>query len=251
MKTPSTPAIAILVLLLALLVPGRAVQAAAIRIVTSRAMATALEGGLGAEFEEATGHKLRIVTGFSPEFVKRIHAGEAFDIVIAPAPVIDGLAASGRVVPDTRTPLVRSKVGVAVRAGAPKPDLSSVQAFKQALRNAKSVGYLPTAGVPQLMERLGMVQAVKPEAVVPATDTVCEQVARGEVELGVVIVTQILTTPGVELAGPIPPEIQFWTVFAAAVLENAPESAAARELLKFLVGSKAHPVITMQGMEPA
>jgi ABC-type molybdate transport system substrate-binding protein len=97
MIASSTTAVAILAMLVTLLAPGRPAHAAEITIVTSRAMAPVLEGGLGAEFEEATGHKLRVVTGYSPEFVKRIHTGEPFDIVVAPSPVIDRLAESGRI----------------------------------------------------------------------------------------------------------------------------------------------------------
>ena len=97
---------------------------------------------------------------------------------------------------------------MAVRAGAPKPDISSVEAFKRALLNAKSIAYLPTAGVPQLIERLGLGESTRAKTTVPGSDIVCELVARGEIELGVVVITQIVTTAGVELAGPLPPDIR-------------------------------------------
>jgi molybdate transport system substrate-binding protein len=163
---------------------------------------------------------------------------------------IDAVFKDGKLLADSRTNLVRSGTGVAVRAGAPKPDIGSVEAFKQALLNAKSVGYLATAGVPQLVERLGVADAIKPKVTVPSTDIVSELVAKGELELGVVVMTQILTTPGVELAGPLPPEIQFYTVFVGGISANSKAPDAARALLQFLTGPTAAPVIRSQGMEP-
>ena len=94
-----------------------------------------------------------------------------------------------------------------MRAGAPKPDISSVEAFKRALLNAKSIAYLRVGGVPQLVERLGIAEAIKSKVIIPDTDIVSELVAKGEIELGIPVITQILTTPGVELVGPLPPEI--------------------------------------------
>jgi molybdate transport system substrate-binding protein len=225
-------------------------DAAEIKIFTSRAIATVLEK-TGPGFERGSGHKLNVVTGFSPVFVKQINAGEPFDLVVAPPPTIDGLIKGGHVLADTRTNLVRSGFGVAVRAGAPKPDLSSVDAFKRTLTNAKSIGYIPTAGVPQLIERLGMTDALKPKTTIPAGDTVAEMVAKGELELGVLVITQIMTTPGIELAGPLPQEIQYYITFTAGVSAGSKNPEAARQLIRFLTGPAAEPVIRAQGMEPA
>jgi len=224
-------------------------KAAELKIFTARAIATVLET-IGPDFERTTGHKLKVISGFSPVFVKQINAGEPFDIVVSPPPTIDALIKDRHVIADTRTDLVRSGVGVEVRAGAPKPDISSVDAFKRALLNAKSIGYLPTAGVPQLVERLGIADAIKAKTTIPTSDIVSELVAKGEIELGVVVITQILTTPGVELVGPLPPEIQFYTTFTAGVSANSKNPDAARELIKFLTGPTALPVIKAQGMEP-
>jgi molybdate transport system substrate-binding protein len=236
-------------LLVTLLAHGGAADAAEIKIFTSRAIATVLDK-IGPEFERTTGHKLNVISGFSPVFVKQINAGEPFDVVVSPPSTIDALIKNGHLIADTRTDLVRSGVGVAVRAGAPKPDISSVEAFKRALLNAKSIAYLPTAGVPQLMERLGMADAIKSKTTVPGTDIVSELVAKGEIELGVVVITQILTTPGVELVGPLPPEIQFYTTFTAGVSGNSKDPEAGRQLIRFLTGPTAIPVIKAQGMEP-
>jgi molybdate transport system substrate-binding protein len=225
------------------------VLAAEVKIFTSRAIATVLEV-IGPEFERTTGNKLNVISGFSPVFVRQINAGEPFDVIASPPGTIDGLAKDGKVLAETRTKLVRSGTGVEVRKGAAKPDISSTEAFKRALLNAKSIGYLPTAGVPQLIERLGIADAIKHKVTVPDTDIVSELVAKGELELGVVVITQILTTPGVDLVGPLPPDIQFYTSFEGAVSSQSRAPDAARALVNFLTGPVAIPVIKAQGMEP-
>jgi molybdate transport system substrate-binding protein len=226
-----------------------AIDAAEVKVLTSRAIATVLSE-IGPEFERATGHKLKVVSAFGPVFVRQISAGEPFDVVVSPPAIIDGLIKDGKVIADSRTSLVRSGIDVEVRAGAPKPDISSVEAFKHALLNAKSIGYLKVGGVPQLMDRLGIADAIKSKVTTPDSDIVSELVAKGELELGVIVTTQILTTPGVELVGPLPPEIQFYTTFTAGVSANSKAPDAARDLIKFLTGPIALPVAKSQGMEP-
>jgi molybdate transport system substrate-binding protein len=132
---------------------------------------------------------------------------------------------------------------------ATRPDISSVEAFKRALLNAKSIAYLRVGGVPQLVERLGIAEAIKSKVTIPDTDIVSELVAKGEIELGIPVITQILTTPGVELVGPLPPEIQYYIQFVAGVSANSKAPDAARALIKFLIGPTALPVIKSQGME--
>lgn len=224
-------------------------RSAELKIFTSRAISTVL-AKTGPEFEKNTGHKLDVITGMSSEFVGRINAGETFDVIAAPPPVLDGLIKSGKVAADSKTNLVRSAYGVAIRVGAPKPDISSVEAFKRALLNAKSITYLPVPGVPQLIERLGLKDAIASKVTMPSTDISSELVAKGEIELGILVVTQMFTTPGVELAGPLPPEIQFYTSFGGAVSATSKSAGAARDLLVFLKGPTAIPVIKAQGMEP-
>jgi molybdate transport system substrate-binding protein len=228
---------------------GQQSTATELKIFTSRAIATVLEE-IGSEFEKTTGYKLNVITGLSSEFVSRINTGETFDVIGAPLPVLDGLIKSGKIAADSKTSLVRSATGVEVRAGAPKPDISSVESFKQALMNAKSITYLPVPPVPQIIERLGLKDALAAKTTIPKTDICSELVAKGEVELGIVAITQILTTPGVELVGPLPAEIQFYTNFGGAISATSNASDAARDLLKFLKGPKAIPVIRAQGMEP-
>jgi molybdate transport system substrate-binding protein len=224
-------------------------NAAEVKVFTARAIATVLEK-IGPEFERTTGHKLDVVSGFGPVFLRQIKAGEPFDVFVSTPPTMNTLFEEGTLIPGSRANLVRSGIGVEVRAGAPKPDISSVEAFKRALLNAKSVGYLPVGGVVQLIERLGLTDALKSKVTIPTTDIVSELVAKGEIELGVVVITQILTTPGVELVGPLPPEIQYYTVFVGGISAKSKAPDAARELIKFLTGPIAIPVIRSQGMEP-
>ena len=224
-------------------------QSEELKIFTSRAVATVLEK-IGPEFEKSTGHKLNITTGLSSEFVGRINAGEDFDVVAAPPPVLDGLINSGKVAAESKIGLVRSANGIAVRKGAPKPDISSLEDFKRALLDAKSITYLPVPGVPQIIERLGLKDTLAAKTTIPKTDVSSELVAKGEVELAIVPITQAFTTPGVELAGPLPSEIQFYTAFGGAISAKSKSHNAALDLLKFLKGSSALLVIKEQGMEP-
>jgi molybdate transport system substrate-binding protein len=220
-----------------------------IKIFTSRAIATVLEK-IGPEFERTSGNKLNVIMGFSPVFVKQINAGEPFDVIASPPGTINGLVKNSKVIADTRTKLVRSGYGVAVRAGAPKPDVSTTDAFKRTLLNAKSIGYLPTPGVPELLARLGIADAIKSKVTIPKEDIVNVLLAKGELEVAVIVITQVVTTPGIELAGPLPPDIQMYTTFEGAVSANSKAPDAARALLRFLTGPTAIPVIKAQGMEP-
>jgi molybdate transport system substrate-binding protein len=229
---------------------ARTVAAAAdLKIFASRAVATVLEK-IGPEFEKNTGNKLNVTVGLSSELVARINANEAFDVIAVPPPVLDNLIKSGKVIPDSKTLLLRSANGVLVRAGAPKPDVSTVEAFKRAVLEAKSVTYLPVPGIPQLLERLGLKDSVAAKATIPKSDTSAEMVAKGEVELAIVAITQGYTVPGVAIAGPLPSEIQFYTVFGGAVSANSQAPETARTLLNFLKSPTAIPVIKEQGMEP-
>jgi molybdate transport system substrate-binding protein len=227
-------------------------HAAELKIWTARAMATVLNE-VGPQFERTTGHKLEVTSGLPAQFIKRINAGERFDILVFSPAYIDGLIKEGKIIAGTRTDLARSGLGVEVRTGAPKPDISSVDAFKRALLDAKSIAFLQVgsgAYLAGLMERLGIADAVRPKLTRPDTDIVSELVAKGEIEIGMVVITQILTTPGVQLVGPLPPEIQSYVVFAAGVSANSSAPDAARDLIKFLTGPIAIPVIKSQGMEP-
>jgi molybdate transport system substrate-binding protein len=212
---------------------------------------------LAAEFEQRTGYRITHLLGHADmpvHFLQRIQADESFDAAFLVPALLDQLATEGKIVPSTRTNFLRVPIGVAVRAGAPRPDISSVEAFKQAVVDAKSIAYLK-AGISGpyldgLFERFGIAAEVHAKARRPETDTVGELVAHGEAEIGVTAIATLLATQGVDVVGPIPSEIQSYVDFAGAVSANAVVPDVARELLSFLTGPTAIPVIRAKGMEP-
>ena len=233
----------------AIFIVGRPASSAELKVLVPRAVFTVLQE-VGPSFERETGNKLNVEWGLAPSFVPRIQSGEAFDIVTGQPGLIDGLIKDGKVAPDSKTALVKTGTGVEVHAGAPKPDVSTVDAFKRALSEAKTIGYLKIAGVPQLIEHLGMTDTLKSKTTIPDRDVVSEMVAKGVLELGIVVTTQILTTEGVALAGPLPEEIQIYIPFAAGVSAQSRAPDAARALLRYLASPAAVAVIKKQGMEP-
>lgn len=233
---------------------AHASEAAELKIMTPRAMWTVLKE-IGPQFERTSGYKLNVVTDIAATLADRIIGGESFDIFIGPPAQMNRLAQASKVMPDTRMPIANSGIGVEVQASAPKPDISSVDAFKRALLNAKSIGYLSQEGTSGaylhgLFERLGIADAIRSKVVRPEADIVSELVAKGEIELGLVVITQIMTTPGFELVGPIPHEVQSYVRWSGAVATNSTAQQTAKELIKFLGGSIAAPVLRAQGMEP-
>src|SRR5256885_6725513 len=240
---------------LAVLVTSAAVpsaSAAEIKIMAPRAIWTILNEA-GPQFERATGHKLNVSVDLAAVVTRRVNSGEAFDIAVATPQQIDALVKDGKLLADTRADLTKAGIGVEVKKGAPKPDISSVDAFKRAMLAAKSIGYLKigTSGqmVAAALAKLGLTEAVKDKLILPEDDVVSEMVAEGKIEIGMVNISQILTTAGVELVGPLPAEIQSYIVFSGGVSANSKAPDAARELIKFLKGP-AVPVIKAQGMEP-
>jgi molybdate transport system substrate-binding protein len=234
-------------------VPMTAGKADELRLFVTRAIATVL-GEVGTQFEDKTGYKLVMTSDIGAGLIRRINAGEPFDVFTGTPPQIAGLIKDGKLIADTRTNLVRSGIGLEVRTGAPKPDISSVEAFRRTLLDAKSIAYLKEGAsglyLAGLLDRLGIADAIKAKVTRPETDIVSELVAKGEVEIGMVVMTQILTTPGVALVGPLPAEVQSYVSFVAAVGTNSHASDVARELIRFLTGPVAAPVIKSQGMEP-
>ena len=226
---------------------------AELRVFATRSIATVLEK-IGADFERRTGRTLSVTTDVAVRLVRRINAGEPFDFVVAAPAQIDDLIKAGKIIPETRTDLARSGIGVAVRAGAPKPDVSSVAAFRRALLSARSIAYLKEAQsgvyVAGVLERLGIADAVRPKLTLPETDIVSELVSRGEIELGIVVITQILTTHGVALAGPLPSEIQSYITFTGGISAKSKSIDAAKDLMTVLKSPAAIGVMRSQGMEP-
>jgi molybdate transport system substrate-binding protein len=232
---------------------GLGSQAGELRVFATRSIVTVLEK-IGADFERRTGRTLSVTTDVAVRMVRRINAGEPFDFLVAAPAQIDELIKAGKILPETRTDLARSGIGLAVRAGAPKPDVGSVDAFKRALLRARSIAYLKEGQsgvyVAGMLERLGLADAIRSKLTLPETDIVSELVSRGEVELGIVVITQILTTRGVALAGPLPPEIQSYVTFTGGISANSKSVDAAKQLMAFLKSPTAIRVMRSQGMEP-
>ncbi|BEU98309.1 substrate-binding domain-containing protein [Acidovorax sp. DW039] len=186
---------------------------------------------------------------------KRVQAGEVFDVVILASDAIGKLAASGHVVPASQVDLVHSGVAVAVRAGAPVPDISSEDAVRRAVLAARSLSYSTgPSGVAlaKLFERWGIAQEIAPRIVqAPPGVPVGTLVARGEVELGFQQLSELLHVSGITLVGPLPPAIQITTTFSGAIAANARQPGAARALLAFMASPEAAAAKRRQGMDPA
>jgi molybdate transport system substrate-binding protein len=227
---------------------------AELKIMTPRSMWTVLKE-IGPHFENTSGYKLNVVTDIAATLANRIVAGESFDVFIGPPVQMDRVIQNNKVITNTRTAIAHSGIGMEVRVGSQKPDISTVEAFKRALLNAKSIGYLKQEGtsgayLARLFDRLGIAEAIQSKVTRPETDIVSELVVKGEIELGMVVITQIMTTPGVELVGPIPQELQSYVRWSGGVSVNSAAPEVAMELIRFLTSPKALPVIKAQGMEP-
>ena len=214
---------------------------------------------LAAQYQKESGNTLVISYQTTGQHLGAIRSGEeTFDVAILPPDAIDALAKEGRIVPGTRANLAQTGVGVVVKTGAPKPDISTVAAFKQALLAAKSVAFIdPKAGgssgiyVEGLLQRLGIADQVNAKAVLVHGGAVADHVADGEAEIGIHQISEILPVAGTVLVGPLPAEIQNFTIYAAGVGAAAKDAALARALVKFLAGPDALPIIKAKGMEPA
>lgn len=209
-------------------------------------------------FERTSGHTVSVIYDGVGRIKERIHRGETADAIIVTDSELDTLQMRGTVVAGSRVSIAKTGIGVAIRAGAPKPDVSSVEAFKRALLGAKSVGYVdPAAGaassipIANMFERLGIDAELRAKAkFVRGGGGMFEAIIKQEVEIGVYIISDIVAAPGIELAGPLPSELQFYISYSAGILSTARDSELAKELIKFLSSPAALPVIKSNGMEP-
>jgi molybdate transport system substrate-binding protein len=231
-----------------------AAQAVEINVIASTAMREVLEE-LVPMFERASGHKVVLSFQSGSVLPVKVKDGAQADIVVTTPATIDELVAAGKVVANTRVDFVRSGAGVAVRAGAPKPDISTPAAFKSALLAAKSVGYSQGPSGVHFMDvltRLGIADQVKAKGVVPPLGTrVGTLIAKGEAEIGVQQITELIQIPGIEFVGPLPKELQANIVYATATPTTAKERDAAAVLVRFLSSEPALPIIRKLGLDPA
>jgi molybdate transport system substrate-binding protein len=209
---------------------------------------------VGPGFEQATGFKPVVVTDVAAVMKRRIEGGEPFDLAVLVDFQTDDLIKAGKLVADTRADIMKAGIGVAVKRGAPKPDIGTVEAFKRTLLAAKSITYLKegasTIHLDKVFAQLGIADALKAKTVQPVTESVSEMVAAGEVELGIIVIPNILSVPGAEVVGPIPPDVQSYIMFTAAVSAQSPNPQAARDLIKLLKAPATIPLIKAKGMEP-
>lgn len=206
------------------------------------------------QFESTSGHKVTPNWTGSADIRKRIEAGEAFDLVVVGVRDIDGFVKGGKVAPGSRVDIAATGVGAAVKAGAPKPDISSSEAVTKALLSARMVAYSTGASgvyMQRLFERLNIADQMKARSKQPAPGTrVAQLIASGEADLGFQQVSELIHEPGIDFLGPLPADIQNVTVYSSGVHADSKLADTARALQAFLSAPAAAPVIRKYGMEP-
>ncbi len=229
-------------------------EAAEVKVLTAGGIWPVMKE-LGAQFERASGHKLVMKVVIGPLVKREIDAGTEFDVAVGFPDLIDAAIKDGKIIAATRANIARIGVGVIVRAGVPKPDIGSVDAFKRALLNAKGVAYGKGVATGPLfmalLERLGIMAEMKPKLRPGEVGDGVAAVREGEADLALGTISTLMEEPGMDLVGPLPAELQIYISFAAGVGTAAKELDAARALIKFLTAPAAVPVIKAKGMEPA
>jgi molybdate transport system substrate-binding protein len=229
-----------------------AAQAAEIKLISSGALKETLQDLLP-QFEKASEHKVMLTLTGTAGVVKRMREGEQTDLVILADYALEGLIKDGKVAAGSRTDMTRSGVGIAIKAGAPKPDVSSAEALKRTLIAAKSIAHSKgPSGIylASLFKKLGIADEIKGKVKEIEGEPVGAVVARGDAEIGFQQISEIIHVPGAELLGPLPADVQHMTVFSLGLSANAKEADAAKALVKFLTGPAAPPVLKKNGLEP-
>jgi molybdate transport system substrate-binding protein len=231
-----------------------ATSAAEIRVLASNALKTSLEE-LAPQFEKAGEHKLSIHFNAADELKTEIEQGAAFDIALLGARAADALVAQGKLAGPPHVVVARGRAGMAVKRGAPKPDIGTTEAFKRALLDAKSIAYVERGAtgifLKALLVRLGIADAVKAKSkLLPSSNPAAFAVGNGEAEIGMTQISEILPYPGAELVGQFPEEIQLLSVYPAALATAAKEPVAAQTLVKFLGTPAAAGVFKSKGLDP-
>jgi len=240
-------------LVAAMLMIASAAQAAEIKILTANAVKEAIVELVSA-FEKASGHKVNVVWGGTVGLTKRVNDGEIFDIVLVGSDNIDKLIADRKLAPGSRADFAKSGVGVAVRSGLPKPDVSSTDALKKYLLSSKSLAY--SAGpsgayVDELLKKLGISGLVKDRVKQPSSGAeVAQLLVQGKVDFGFAQVSELVNAKGITYLGPLPSDIQNMTVYSTGMHPAAPSVDAAKALVKFFTAPAAGPIIRKIGMEP-
>ena len=258
MKRPSAKFRALVLGFAGALLLAATATAAEVRVMISGGLSAAYNT-LVPEFERATGNK--VVTAYGPSMGTTVNAipvrlerGEPADVLIMVGYALDDLAKNGKVIADSRVELVKSGIGIAVKAGAPHPDISSAETIKRVLLAAKSIAYSDSAsGVyvsTAMFQKLGIAEEMKNKArKIPATP-VGEIVAHGDAEIGFQQISELKPVQGIDIVGPLPEELQQFTVFSAGIATVSKEPEAGKALIKFLASPAASATIAKSGMEP-
>jgi len=208
------------------------------------------------QFQRESGHTIRFDYGTAGQILAKLKEGQRPDVVIVTSTVIDDLEKAGTVAAGSATPLGRTAIGVGVAEGAPLPDISTVESFRKALLAARAVAYIdPAAGGTSgkhfagVLARLGIEEAIRPKAVLVPGGYAAERVAKGEADLVVHQISEILPVTGVKLVGPLPAELQLYTTYTAGILANTPNAAAAQAWIKHLSGPAGRKSFAQRGLE--
>ena len=235
---------------------GDVARAAELKVLASVALTSALNE-LTPAYENATGDKLSIGYGLAAELKKRVLDGETADVIILTRPMMDDLQKQDKLAANSLVDAAGTPVSVVARAGAPKPDISSVEAFKHTLLTARSIVYADPAkggasGVyfAGVLDRLGIAPQLKDKTILVPGPQAAEVVARGEAELGVAQASEIVPVAGAQLVGPLPGELASMTVFSAGIGAASKSPEAAKALIKFLTGPEAASRFKTKGFEP-
>lgn len=237
----------------AMMIGMNAAQAAEVKVMAANAVKEAFVELVSA-FEKSSGHRVTTVWGGTEGVSKRVSGGEVVDIILIAAPNIDKLILEGKLVAGSRADFAKSGVGIAVRTGLPRPDISSVEAVKNAVLAANSVAYSSGPSgvyIADLFKKMGIADQIKDKVRQPASGVqVGVLVARGEADLGFQQVSELLHVKGIDYLGPLPAGIQNITTYSAGLHTAAPAPDAAKALMKFLTAPDAGPIIKKIGMEP-
>jgi molybdate transport system substrate-binding protein len=229
-------------------------NAANIAVISTQATEEAYKE-LVAQFEKATGHKVTTFFSGTLNVQKKLAAGEPFDLILMATPAVDEQIKLGKAVAGSRVDIAKSGAGLAVRKGAPKPHISSVEALKKTLLAAKSIGYTTgPSGIHMLsvFDKLGIAEQIKGKLKQsPSGVFIGTLVANGDAEVGFQQISELIHFPGIDYVGPLPGELQRITIFSTAIHSGAKQAEAARALVKFLTAPAAAPVIRKYGLEPA
>jgi len=211
---------------------------------------------LAASFEAEQRRAVRVDNGTAGEILKRLRAGESWDVVVAPPGTLKTLVDEGRIDAASIQPVARVAIGVAVRRGSPRPDIRTVEQFREAVLSARAPAFIdPKAGgssgiyLDGLFQRMGIAESIRPRAVLVPGGLVAERLVTGEADLAIHQISEILPVAGAELVGPLPDSIQNYTVYAAALTRTSAQTAAGAALISMLKGQSAASVIRTRGME--